>query len=173
MIAAGTTARRARSAVDDRDYQIAHRAEPRPIQQRFAPERRGRTCVSATRSGGYLAPWPVVPCPTVPRRSSRRSWRLVRRSSRRSWRPVRRSARRSLRLSRRSWRRSIPTVWASASGAVSTAAGTPMPNAAPSPRIQKALRREIVAASIFSRMAKPHLGFLHGWRAAKSRGRAS
>jgi hypothetical protein len=102
-----------------------------------AAERLGRTCMSATCSGDYL-----FSCPTVPRRSSRRSWRLVRRSSRRS-----------LRLSRRSWRRSIPGVWASASGAVSTAAGIPMPNAAPSPRIQKALRREIVAASIFSRMA--------------------
>jgi hypothetical protein len=113
-----------------------------------AAERLGRTCMSATCSGDYL-----FSCPTVPRRSSRRSWRLVRRSSRRSWRLVRRSSRRSLRLSRRSWRRSIPGVWASASGAVSTAAGIPMPNAAPSPRIQKALRREIVAASIFSRMA--------------------
>ena len=112
---------------------------------------------AATGSGDYF-----FSCPSVPRRSLRRSSRAVRRSFRRTSRPV-----------RRSWRRfdpgvpvwavpgvlavsgvlAVPGVWASASGAVSTATGIPMPNAAPSPRIQKALRREIVAASIFSRMA--------------------
>jgi hypothetical protein len=50
---------------------------------------------------GFGAYW-LFPPPTVPLRSSRRSWRLLRRSSRRSWRLARRSSRRSWRFSRRS-----------------------------------------------------------------------
>ena len=138
----------------------------RPHEKIYAAERLGRTCMSASCSGDYL-----FPCPTVPPRSSRRSWRLVRRSLRRSLRLSRRSSRRSLRLSRRSWRRSIPGVWASASGAVSTAAGIPMPNAAPSPKSKRLFDARPLLLEFFHAWPTS-LGFFHWWRATKSIGRA-
>jgi hypothetical protein len=73
----------------------------------------------------------------------------VRRVSRRSWRPARRSP-----------RRSIPLVWASASDTISTAAGTAKPNAAATPKREKAVRREISSDLIFSVIFKPHLSSL-------------
>ena len=77
------------------------------------------------------------------RRSSRRSVRPVRRSVRLSWRPVRRSP-----------RRSIPTVWASASYAVSTAAGAARPSAAANPTRERAFRRESPSETMISLMSE-------------------
>src|SRR6185503_16469071 len=56
--------------------------------------------------------------------------------------------------------RSIPLVWASASDAVSTVAGTARANAAVTPRRENAVRREISSDLIFSVIFKSPLSSL-------------